>query len=616
MPDLSFAGASNFTISGGNFNDVAGNVTTFNFTGGLGQVAGNQDALAHLVDAGNSTGNQLPRGERKSLPPQNRGHLTGTPHGAQIQNVPSTPSSSRSPRIVTSTNSTTIASSPTPSPTYSQESDSEDSTPSSSRSPRIATPTNSTTIAGGPTPSPTYSQESDSEGYVTPASHSSRHSTPPTDIEEHRDAGTSGVPSPGQRSDTELLTPLTNSLGLQTLPAISNTPLRSPMQSLSPVPESPEEFGLQAPRVSSHSPVAYHPPSVQASPMPRVQSEYTQPQAQRETLNPRGPPPPVPPRPQVYSPTSTSTTPFPTTRASSVAPSLSSSTPQSQVAFSPGHDSPIGVPVNSPSAAHQGLEDSAAIFARLQAERPTTKGYASGLSPSVRTRTLPHTPPPPPPFSYSAAIFARLQAERPTTKGYASGLSPSVRIRTLPHTPPPPPPFSSVHSPRQPHSPSVSVASPQTSHWTTNTMTGWAGDVDRQEGSSAMSSWDSKSAQPSTTPPQARSPQYEAHHQYSQPPPIHHSHQNSVPYPHHHDNVRQHSYNMLWGNGSHVPPPHPAQQPGGFNNAPHANPFVLHPSAPAPPFVPPFGAPASFNAPGFGGHGFGGPVFGGFPFQR
>ncbi|KAF5347566.1 hypothetical protein D9756_010650 [Leucocoprinus leucothites] len=551
MPSLSFEGASNFTISGGNFNDVDGNVITYNFSNGLQDLPPNTLAALAPQNVPNKTGNRLSRSERKKLAA--REQMASPLPSAHIQSVPSSVAPSSPPAM---------AMSPSSHPSRSQRS-------------TLAAPPVSPALAYTPSPVSDSSFDSGFERYDTPSPRSSRHSTPPTDIEEHRNVGSSGVSAPAHELDPDTLTPLTNSLGLQrftpgtisqTLPTLPEvpTPVQAPTQNLSPATESPAEFGLELRRTPSGPPP---PPPASTRPVSRTPRVQALPElVHLERRDPLGPPPPVPPRPVMLSPTWTSTTapvdtPFRLSRPMSTAPTTPtqahrSASPDSQALASMG-------PVTEQSE----LEDPAVRFARLQSQRSPTKGYASGLSSSSRGMSNGYTPstpsamsrPPPPP-----------SATRPTSLPASSIVTPSPNL-----------------APDQALAPIPQFAAPQAPHWTQHSISGWAGEVNgRGFDSDTLSSGDSRSVRPPTSPPHQQGYPYDEQQYHHQPPAQHHYH-----------NVGSH--NPAWGGAQ----PHAHQQPFGFNQAPNP-PFAPFPFNNPPPFTP-LGVPF-FNGPAFGGPAFGG----------
>lgn len=196
MPSLSFKGAKNFTITGGNFSEIEGNVFTYNFTQSLGQ--GNLGEFSPLPrqskKASSSVGSSR-RSERKTQ--RHRSCLTTTQPPLLLPSLGSIDTST--PAMVSSV-------------------------------PTLKTATPATAIVQGAAPISSMSRDANLEGFEdgnesdnSEDSGYERYSTPPSDMGdlelEHQYGSSFNLPSSSptsyQPSNPELLTPLADTLNLR-----------------------------------------------------------------------------------------------------------------------------------------------------------------------------------------------------------------------------------------------------------------------------------------------------------------------------------------------------------------------------------------------------------------
>lgn len=185
MPSLSFKGASGFTISGGNFSDVKGNVVTYNFGQQAGQQQLDQLPLPPDPDPVPAIAAPTSRSERSERRRQRRAARES------IQQAPPSPSVASDGRFST-----------------------------------WATPAGPTNHSPASTSS-TLSTDFDFDD--NRHSRTSRYSTPPSDVE---DLGPSEPTPNHHQNNLELLTPLTDSLNLRRFTPSTHS------QNLSPVFET------------------------------------------------------------------------------------------------------------------------------------------------------------------------------------------------------------------------------------------------------------------------------------------------------------------------------------------------------------------------------------------
>lgn len=517
MPALSFDGASGFTISGGNFCEIGGSMNTFNFGGDADTLPSGASlgaAAASIGGAGASHGRQGRRRRRRqdSLP------------SATIHSVPSTPAA-------TSSN----VSPPTPPAPTSNVS-----------SPLSTTPTPATSVHSPLGSASTVSSDSDDDIFSLRRS-SSRYSTPPTDNEEHQHLGTSGLsptslspsrpPAAQQQQDIELLTPLTDTLGLRRFTPSTQASTLSPYQTpqaatLSPY-QTPQALSREVRTSTPNQPTSLTPVPLQLSP-------------RAPSTNP-GPPPPIPPRPASHA---------------SYRPP-----PSPNYALSPLHQqsqTPLGPPPPVPPRPESAVSEAPPPPSPLYASRSTTLpafSFPEASTPAPQQQPEPEDP---------SVIFARLRAQRPDTKGYASGLPVANVVEYTPsnsaHTfspPPPPQQFRAGSLPLPPGSVTSHVTglspipeapelpAPQASqHWTPNSISNWTNNV-RQDDSDSMSR---TTGPPPQVPPYP--PSYPHHPHHPPHPPVH---ANTYPFPSH-QGFQNPQYNQPWPTPAPPPPPPPHHQ--------------------------------------------------------
>ncbi|KAF9444165.1 hypothetical protein P691DRAFT_763643 [Macrolepiota fuliginosa MF-IS2] len=311
---VSFDGASNFNITGGNFNEVAGNIVTYNMGSGLNAFQPGPLPLPLPLPGAHAPAVTAPPRSDRSARRRDRREAR---YQQSLQQVPLSP--------------------PTPSQIRTHASSNR---PSSTR----PTPAASTAHSS---PASTDTALSDFDFEDGRNSRGSRYSTPPSDVEVQLD-GPSGLPSQNP-NNLDVLTPLTNSLGLRRFTPSTQSQTLSPAQAAL---ETPQALTYELPPDRADQGTSAHPS--QGSRWPTS-------------------PPPVPPRPASHA---------------SYQPPSANQTPH------PGPPPPIPPrPLGTTTATSQ-LEDPSVQFARLQAQRDT-KGYASGLNtvtytPSTQPRS--HTP--------------------------------------------------------------------------------------------------------------------------------------------------------------------------------------------------------------------------------
>ncbi|KAF5347607.1 hypothetical protein D9756_010649 [Leucocoprinus leucothites] len=283
MPSISFQGAKNFTISGGNFGDIAGSVSNYNF--GNGFEFTRVDNYADCIDAASpDTTRHLP--SRRRYNPDQRRSTASPPPGARIASVPHRSDSAPAPQAIV------WLSSPLRSPIiHDRAIDQPDgSFPSS--------PTSSTvsSLMEYSTPPTEHITISDVTQVVQQFNDTYLDSTPPT-----KSPSLNGRSAPtSQDGSSEILNEALAHVHVQTQeqPAVPDNTRGSENE-----PPSMSARVVDTARMIRSEQVN-QPPLVQSRPSRQTEPNniFLQPTPNHNPVaNPRGPPPPVPPRPATLS---------------------------------------------------------------------------------------------------------------------------------------------------------------------------------------------------------------------------------------------------------------------------------------------------------------------------
>ncbi|KXN92780.1 hypothetical protein AN958_04017 [Leucoagaricus sp. SymC.cos] len=373
MPSISFEGATNFSVTGGNFGEVAGNVTNVHFGSGLRPLSflrrasatnyGNQPDLSRHVHF---------HGER-FFP--DRARVDSPPPRARISSVPSSGVSESLP----TTNATSES----------------DQGPRETRPRPVSLTTAPQDILSSPVSTSSSAVSEDDDDFHTAISQPADAPSPDTPAEPSSLVPPSIGPINQRQTGTELLTPLTNSLNLN-----SRLTLNPRLERFPPVYEA--SIGTQ---VQQQGP----PPLYEASEPRRVitgnPSQHL-PQPHRQNSAPSSMPLRTGDRPSVDHARSSHTalqrelSNMPEShRPAMTTSALVGTAPQvTAVPITRAASLPLGGPSAS-EAIPANLEDPAARFTRLQSQRPSTKGYASDLPqppttvPVSQTRAAVRQPP-------------------------------------------------------------------------------------------------------------------------------------------------------------------------------------------------------------------------------
>lgn len=251
MPAFSLKGASNFTITGGNFGEIKGNVFTCNLVRPLGNFDENSSLPARSSWVSSSAG------------PSRR-------HERRVQRSKSRPTATQQPFLL-----------PSPDP-INTSSPITASSASISTTPAPASPTSQLPTATSPSPTDgniddsedgSRSDSSDSSGYE-------RYSTPLSQMEDsesgHQYSRPSDLPSstscapPPQPSSSALLNPLTDTLNSHHCTPVSGSQTVSSGHGAHRV-----RAGELQPTYVDHNKSTVFPPIV--APQPRVASNFTHP---------------------------------------------------------------------------------------------------------------------------------------------------------------------------------------------------------------------------------------------------------------------------------------------------------------------------------------------------